>query len=106
MAVKGGVVSLSITWNCDLDLDFMENCLPKYSFRILEEGGYNFRHAKYHEENRRTLYKMYGIKVIKLILWKIVYPNIAFVYLRKVDTTLDMLNTTKKIEELFIKCMV
>ena len=78
MAVKGGVVSLSITWNCDLDLDFMENCLPKYSFRILEEGGYNFRHAKYHEENRRTLYKMYGIKVIKLILWKIVYPNTAF----------------------------
>ena len=63
MAVKGGVVSLSITWNCNLDLDFMENCLPKYSFRILEESGYNFRHAKYHEENRRTLYKMYGIKV-------------------------------------------
>ena len=77
MAVKGGVVSLSITWNCDLDLDFMENCLPKYSFRILEEGGYNFRHAKYHEENRRTLYKMYGIKVIKLILWKMFYTNIA-----------------------------
>ena len=63
MAVRGGVVSLSITWNCDLDLDFMETCLPKYSFRILEESGYNFRHAKYHEENRRTLYKMYGIKV-------------------------------------------
>ena len=63
MAVRGGVVSLSITWNCNLDLDFMENCLPKYSFRILEETGYNFRHAKYHEENRRTLYKMYGIKV-------------------------------------------
>ena len=63
MAVKGGVVSLSITWNCNLDLDFMENCLPKYSFRILESEGYNFRHAQYHEENRRTLYKMYGIKV-------------------------------------------
>ena len=76
MAVKGGVVSLSITWNCDLDLDFMENCLPKYSFRILEEGGYNFRHAKYHEENRRTLYKMYGIKLIELILWKIVTRSI------------------------------
>ena len=87
MAVKGGVVSMSIKWNCDLDLDFMKNCLPKYrysilvhlrllcsnldeepfctpfSFRILDNVGWNFRHAKFHEENRRTLYKMYGIKV-------------------------------------------
>ncbi len=29
LSEKGGVVSLSISWNCDLDLDFMENCLPK-----------------------------------------------------------------------------
>merc|ERR1739844_228989 len=26
--------------------------------------GWNFRHAKYHEENRRSLFKMYGIKFI------------------------------------------
>ena len=63
MAVKGGVVSMSIKWNCNLDVDFMKNCLPKYSFRILDDLGWNFRHAKFHEENRRTLYKMYGIKV-------------------------------------------
>jgi hypothetical protein len=31
--------------------------------RILDDFGWNFREAKYHEENRRTLYKMYGIKV-------------------------------------------
>ncbi len=63
MAIKGGVVSLSIAWHCNLDYDFMTHCLPKYNFRILDDFGWNFRHAKYHEENRRTLYKMYGIKV-------------------------------------------
>ena len=54
---------MSITWNCNLDFDFMDTCLPKYSFRILDDFGWNFREAKYHEENRRSLYKMYGIKV-------------------------------------------
>ena len=63
MAIKGGVVSLSIAWHCNLDYDFMSHCLPRYNFRILDDFGWNFRHAKYHEENRRTLYKMYGIKV-------------------------------------------
>ena len=63
MAIKGGVVSLSIAWHCNLDYDFMSYCLPRYSFRILDDFGWNFRHAKYHEEDRRTLYKMYGIKV-------------------------------------------
>ena len=58
---------MSISWNCDLDLDFMKTCLPRYSFRILDERGWNFREAKYHEENRRTLYKLYGIKVYFLI---------------------------------------
>ena len=62
MAIKGGVVSLSIAWHCNLDYDFMSHCLPRYNFRILDDFGWNFRHAKYHEENRRTLYKMYGIK--------------------------------------------
>ncbi|XP_059086037.1 P2X purinoceptor 4-like isoform X1 [Tigriopus californicus] len=64
MAIKGGVVSLSIAWHCNLDYDFMQYCLPKYSFRILDDFGWNFRHAKYHEEHRRSLYKLYGIKFI------------------------------------------
>lgn len=64
MAIKGGVVCLAITWNCNLDRDFMTYCLPVYSFRILDDFGWNFRHAKYHEEHRRSLYKMYGIKFI------------------------------------------
>ena len=33
MAISGGVVALSIAWHCNLDYDFMEYCLPKYSFR-------------------------------------------------------------------------
>jgi len=42
--------------------------IPEYSFRILDDRGWNFREAKYHEENRRTLYKLYGIKVSLVIL--------------------------------------
>ncbi len=29
LSKKGGVVSISISWNCNLDTDFMSNCLPK-----------------------------------------------------------------------------
>jgi hypothetical protein len=38
-------------------------CLPNYRFRVLDSYGWNFREAKYHEEHRRTLYKLYGLKV-------------------------------------------
>ena len=64
MAIKGGVVGIDIQWNCDLDWDFMKYCLPKYSFRLLDTTGWNFRIANYHEENRRTLIKAYGIKFL------------------------------------------
>ena len=42
----------------------MQYCLPKYSFRLLDDTGWNFRFANYHEENRRTLVKAYGIKFL------------------------------------------
>ena len=32
--------------------------LPRYSFTVLEDSGWNFRHAYYHEMNRRTLLKV------------------------------------------------
>ena len=54
---------ITIHWNCNLDLDFMKTCLPIYKFRVLDDYGWNFREGKYHEENRRTLYKLYGLKV-------------------------------------------
>lgn len=58
LAVRGGVIGVDITWNCDLDWSFMRHCLPRYNFRILDDYGWNFRHAFYHEENRRTLIKV------------------------------------------------
>ena len=42
----------------------MAYCLPKYNFHILDQSGWNFRHALYHEEHRRTLIKAYGIKFL------------------------------------------
>ena len=42
----------------------MKYCLPTYSFRLLDSTGWNFRFANYHEENRRTLIKAYGIKFL------------------------------------------
>ena len=42
----------------------MDNCLPKYHFFVLDDFGWNFRYGKFHEENRRTLTKAYGIKFI------------------------------------------
>ena len=42
----------------------MSTCLPRYNFHILDESGWNFRHALYHEEHRRTLIKAYGIKFL------------------------------------------
>jgi len=64
LSIKGGVVGISIAWNCDLDWDFHKYCKPRYSFSVLEDSGWNFRHAYYHELNRRTLLKAYGLKFI------------------------------------------
>ena len=64
LALKGGVISVDIKWDCNLDWDFAKFCLPKYNFVILDNSGWNFRHGKYHEENRRTLIKAYGLKFL------------------------------------------
>ncbi len=67
LSVRGGVVGVDITWNCDLDWDFERYCLPRYHFRLLDATGWNFRHAYFHEENRRTLIKAYGLKFLLVI---------------------------------------
>ena len=47
--IKGGVVLIDITWNCDFD--FKSYCFPKYSFRRFDTkgtntaSGFNFRFA-------------------------------------------------------------
>ncbi|KAG8011749.1 P2X purinoceptor 7 [Nibea albiflora] len=72
MAVEGGVIGIQIKWDCNLDR-LMRRCLPKYSFRRLDEKesnktlypGLNFRYAKYNTVNgveERTLYKAFGIR--------------------------------------------
>ena len=64
LAIHGAVIAIEIKWDCNLDFDFMSYCLPKYNFHILDQSGWNFRHALYHEEHRRTLIKAYGIKFL------------------------------------------
>ena len=67
MAVNGSVVSVVIAWDCDLDKDFLTHCRPEYRFRRLEDPkskiapGWNFRHAEYYSDSKRTLYKSTGI---------------------------------------------
>ncbi|VUZ42135.1 unnamed protein product [Hymenolepis diminuta] len=67
---KGGMVSIHIEWNCNLDYD--ENqCLPKYIFRRLDDfespvgKGWNFRFSHHYLDNgirKRNLIKAYGIQ--------------------------------------------
>eukprot|EP00095_Tigriopus_kingsejongensis_P001653 snap_masked-scaffold801_size95070-processed-gene-0.12 protein:Tk01653 transcript:snap_masked-scaffold801_size95070-processed-gene-0.12-mRNA-1 annotation:"hypothetical protein DAPPUDRAFT_206200" len=66
LSLKGGVVSISIQWNCDLDYSFDKYCLPHYEFRVLDTG-WNFRHALFHENGRRTLIKAYGLRFVIIV---------------------------------------
>ncbi|KAL3311643.1 purinergic receptor P2X, ligand-gated ion channel [Cichlidogyrus casuarinus] len=73
--IFGGMVSIQIEWNCDLDLG-EDKCLPKYSFSHLDYidknkkedaagKGWNFRFSQHYRENgthRRNLIKAYGIQ--------------------------------------------
>ncbi|XP_043102618.1 P2X purinoceptor 7 [Puntigrus tetrazona] len=80
MAVEGGVIGIQINWDCDLNYIF-HSCLPKYSFRRLDEKesnrtlypGLNFRFARYSTVNgveQRTLFKMYGIRFDVMVFGK------------------------------------
>nr|XP_034996031.1 P2X purinoceptor 1 isoform X1 [Zootoca vivipara] len=70
LALKGGVVGITISWDCDLDWP-VRHCKPIYQFHGLYNDdsnlspGFNFRYAKYYRENGRdlrTLYKVFGIR--------------------------------------------
>ncbi|XP_077510516.1 P2X purinoceptor 4-like isoform X2 [Amblyomma americanum] len=69
MALEGGVIQITISWDCDLDYD-IRHCLPDYSFTRLDDPdatvvrGFNFRYAKHYNEMKRTLVKAYGIKFV------------------------------------------
>ncbi|CAH8486923.1 unnamed protein product [Schistosoma turkestanicum] len=66
----GGMVSIHIEWNCNLDFD-EEKCLPKYVFRRLDDfqsniaKGWNFRLSQHYLDGgvrKRNLIKAYGIQ--------------------------------------------
>ena len=42
LAVRGGVIVVSIDWHCNLDWDFMEFCRPVYGFRRYNGSMCNF----------------------------------------------------------------
>ncbi|KAM8977115.1 P2X purinoceptor 1 [Pelodytes ibericus] len=69
IAYKGGTVGIVIDWHCDLDWP-VRFCKPTYHFHGLHDEnpasrGFNFRHARYFKENgvnKRTLFKVFGIR--------------------------------------------
>ncbi|XP_077168141.1 P2X purinoceptor 1 [Paroedura picta] len=69
LAKKGGVICITINWDCDLDWP-VKHCIPIYHFHGLYNDdnlspGFNFRYARYYRENGsevRTLYKVFGIR--------------------------------------------
>ncbi|CAB3990047.1 P2X purinoceptor 4-like [Paramuricea clavata] len=75
-AIRGGVVGIKITWDCNLDYD-KHKCLPRYSFFRLDNPlskvspGYNVRIAQYDMTDkkfaRRTLIKAYGIRFVIMV---------------------------------------
>ncbi|KAH8039914.1 hypothetical protein HPB51_009170 [Rhipicephalus microplus] len=72
VSVKGGVIQVLISWDCNLDFD-IKYCVPKYSFLRLDDPnaalakGWNFRYPKYYNEKERSLVKAYGITFVILV---------------------------------------
>nr|XP_020031761.1 P2X purinoceptor 1 isoform X2 [Castor canadensis] len=69
LAEKGGVVGITIDWDCDLDWH-VRHCKPIYEFHGLYgeknlSPGFNFRFARHFMQNgtnRRHLFKVFGIR--------------------------------------------
>jgi P2X purinoceptor 1 len=70
----GGVISVKLEWDCNLDRS-IKLCKPKYSFQRLDvpfrdkpfSVGFNFRHSsnwKYNGTSFRTLSKAFGLRLI------------------------------------------
>ncbi|XP_064461376.1 P2X purinoceptor 4-like [Ornithodoros turicata] len=72
ITMKGGVIRILISWDCNLDFD-VKYCIPTYSFSRLDDPsvalakGWNFRYPKYYNETTRTLVKAYGITFAILV---------------------------------------
>nr|XP_032802402.1 P2X purinoceptor 4-like isoform X1 [Petromyzon marinus] len=82
LAIEGGVFSIMIEWNCNLDLN-EQACKPNYKFRRLDKEnrkktispGYNFRFPKYYKDAKgietRTLVKAYGIRFMVEVIGQV-----------------------------------
>ena len=79
---QGGEIGINIGWTCDLDQN-IEKCKPSYSFTRLDKvfetntisKGYNFRYAKYYQDENgteyRTLHKAFAIRFDILVTGKV-----------------------------------
>ncbi|XP_053310923.1 P2X purinoceptor 1 isoform X2 [Spea bombifrons] len=74
LAYKGGTINIVIDWTCDLDWP-VRFCKPTYHFHALHDQnpvskGFNFRYARHYKENgtnKRTLFKVFGIRFDVLV---------------------------------------
>ncbi|XP_003744945.1 P2X purinoceptor 4 [Galendromus occidentalis] len=63
---KGGVIRITINWDCNLDFS-LDYCTPTYHFMRIDDPfakvakGWNFRYATAQGDNNRTQFKAYGI---------------------------------------------
>ncbi|CAL8113455.1 unnamed protein product [Orchesella dallaii] len=71
VAKTGAVFAIRIDWLCDFDFGkSISTCRPRYTFARLDNPqayvapGFNFLSTTYHEENRRTLTRSYGLKFV------------------------------------------
>lgn len=62
-ALQGGVIRITINWDCNLDYD-ISYCKPTYEFRRIDDvyakvaKGWNFRYAQTYENGSRTQFKV------------------------------------------------
>ncbi|CAF4543733.1 unnamed protein product [Rotaria sp. Silwood2] len=74
MLRHGGIISIKIDWDCNLDRN-IKLCKPEYSFARLDvpfhekpfSRGFNFRYASHWKRNKkhfRTLTKAFGLRLV------------------------------------------
>jgi hypothetical protein len=70
MLFRGGVLQISITWDCDYAPHISEQCLPDYRITRFDDApqyGFNFRYSdkfSVNGTNFRNLNKVYGLRII------------------------------------------
>ena len=117
--LKGGLIRITIDWNCNYDL-FWSECLPQYIFQRFDvpykdkssASGYNFRFTHKYEkdgEMHRLLTKAYGLRFIitvtgqagKFSFLPVILTlgsGLGLLSLATIITDLILLNMTKKKE--------